>query len=191
MGRDCWSTRWVVEQCLFLPIESFSRWGTLSNPSGTTGTLSWTSSRSGAEQGKLEYFVQADENGLAIHVRRQFARLYGAAKLIEECTIPITTTTCRFGGERFWFRCPFVRDGKICGKRIGRLYLPPGQAVFGCRTCHNLIHRSAREHDARRNALMRDPVALAAALGDKKLARRLVALGALVRRLKTGESGIR
>src|SRR4051812_26143614 len=99
MGRDCWSTRGVVEQCLFLPIESFHRWGTLSNPSGAC-TLSWTSSLSGAEQGKLEYVVQTDENRLAIHVRRQYARLYGAAKLIEECTIPITTTACRFGGER-------------------------------------------------------------------------------------------
>lgn len=190
MGRDCWSTRVLVEQCLFLPIEAFNRWGTFSNASGSTATFSWTNSRSGAELGKLEYLVQNEENGLAIHIRRQFTRLYGAAKLLEECTIRITTTPCRFGGVRRWFQCPFVRDGEVCGKRVGRLYLPPRQSTFGCRTCHNLIHRTAREHNARRDALARDPKALEALLQDRSLTKRITAFGALLHLLEKEKSRV-
>lgn len=175
--------RGLVENCIFLAIECFHRWGTFGNSSGAKRSLSWNSSVYGAQMGKLDYTVANGENGQVIRFPRQFARLYGAAKLTEECTIPITSTPCRFGGERLWFRCPFLRDGKVCGKRVGRLYLPQGQTMFGCRTCHNLIHRSAREHNQRQDELARDPVALAEALGDKKLARRVAALGALVRRL--------
>ncbi len=173
----------VVENCIFLAIECFHSWGTFQSPSGTKGTLSWNNSRHGAEMGKLEYVVVDEGDGPVIRFPRQFTRLYGAVRFIEECTITLTTTRCRFGGERLWFKCPFTRQGMVCGRRVGRLYLPPGQAMFGCRTCQNLIHRSAREHDARRDKLRRDPAAMTAALADKRLSRRLLALSALTRQL--------
>ncbi len=54
--------------------------------------------------------------------------------------IPLTTTFCRFGGKRYWFVCPWYRDGVYCGKRVGTLYKDGD--YFACRHCHNLTYNS-------------------------------------------------
>ncbi|MGA8216889.1 MAG: hypothetical protein WB799_25115 [Candidatus Sulfotelmatobacter sp.] len=154
--------RLKVEQCLPLRVESFNRSGTWECPSGTTGTSSWTVPQ--GSLGKIDYTIQNDADGLAIHIHRQDARLCGELRLLEESLIPVTTTRPHFGGKRHWFKCPIVRDGKPCGKRVGRLYLPPGTPAFGCRHCHNLTYRSAREHDKRKGALARNALSRLAAL---------------------------
>lgn len=55
-----------------------------------------------------------------------------------ECLIPLVTTRPYFGGLRRWFACP------VCGRRVGKLYLPPGETYFGCRACHGLTYRSSQ-----------------------------------------------
>jgi hypothetical protein len=35
-----------------------------------------------------------------------------------------------------WFICP------ACQQRVGKLYLPAGEAVFLCRKCHDLAYRA-------------------------------------------------
>jgi hypothetical protein len=32
-----------------------------------------------------------------------------------------------------------------CGRRVGKLYLPPGGKYFGCRHCYNLTYTSSNE----------------------------------------------
>jgi hypothetical protein len=178
MGRDRWSSRRIVEDCLPIPIEAFRRWGTFSSPSARTGTITWTNSRTGDEMGRIDYVFQKDESEFAIRFCSPVGQLNSAQEFIEEVMVAITSTPCHFGGRRFWFQCR-------CGKRVGRLYLPPDQAIVGCRFCHNLIHRSAREHDPREYKLARDPIAIAAALDSrKKLSRRLLWLGASCVRLR-------
>ncbi len=164
MGRPSWSSRFVAEQCLALIVESFTRSGTWKCDSGTTGTSSWTVPQ--GSLGKVDYTIQNDADGLAIRVPRQDARLCGELRLLEESLIPVTTTRPHLGGKRHWFQCPIVRDGKLCGKRVGRLYLPPGASVFGCRDCHNLTYWKSQTHDKRRDALARNPLALLATLRE-------------------------
>jgi hypothetical protein len=38
----------------------------------------------------------------------------------------LVTTRPRFGGVRWWFVCPLSARGVPCGRRVGKLYLPPG-----------------------------------------------------------------
>lgn len=52
--------------------------------------------------------------------------------------VALTTTRPRFGGPRWWFRCPG------CGRRCGTLYRPPRAMHFRCRRCHDLAYRSQR-----------------------------------------------
>jgi hypothetical protein len=158
MGRPCWSSRLTVEQCLPLTVESFNRSGTWKCPSGTTDNSSWTVSQ--GSLGKVDYSIQNDADGLAIRIRRQDALLCGELRLLEECLIPVTTTRPHLGGKRHWFRCPILRDGKVCGRRAGRLYLPPGASVFGCRDCHNLTYWKSQTHDKSEDALARNLFAL-------------------------------
>ena len=50
--------------------------------------------------------------------------------------ISLVTTPCNLGGVRHWFGCP------SCGRRVGVLYLVPGDVYFRCRHCNNLSYWS-------------------------------------------------
>lgn len=57
--------------------------------------------------------------------------------------VNLQTTSCNYGGARYWFLCPIVG----CGRRVAVLYL--GGKYFACRHCYRLAYRSQREsnHD--------------------------------------------
>ena len=57
-------------------------------------------------------------------------------------TIPIVTTPLPWGGLRWWFRCPVLRDNSFY--RSAKLYLPEGGNSFGCRGCFDLIYASCQ-----------------------------------------------
>jgi hypothetical protein len=58
----------------------------------------------------------------------------------------LLATKPHFGGVRWWFACPFSSQGRErCGRRVGKLYLPPGELRFGCRRCYVLTYRSSQE----------------------------------------------
>jgi hypothetical protein len=64
--------------------------------------------------------------------------------------VPLTRTRMRWG-HRWWFRCPLLRNGIPCHRRVGKLYVPPDGHHFGCRQCHNLTYLSTRHaHQAER-----------------------------------------
>ncbi|HBM45638.1 MAG: hypothetical protein UT05_C0004G0060 [Parcubacteria group bacterium GW2011_GWF2_38_76] len=54
--------------------------------------------------------------------------------------VPLTTTPCRYGGSRYWFRCLLYKNGVYCGRRVGVLY--KNGDLFGCRHCYNLTYSS-------------------------------------------------
>jgi hypothetical protein len=91
-----------------------------------------------------------------------------ATKEALDYQIRLTVTRPRFGGLRWWFICPLVVNGRPCGRRVGKLYLPPGGRYYGCRHCYQLTYRSAQKHDKRVDALRRNPAALMALMGDPK-----------------------
>ena len=49
--------------------------------------------------------------------------------------IAVVSTASNLEGLVRWFVCP------ACQNRVGKLYLPPGEAVFLCRKCHDLGYR--------------------------------------------------
>lgn len=57
--------------------------------------------------------------------------------------IPLTTTPCNYGGKRYWFICPLIKDGKYCGRRVGVVYNV--SKYFGCRRCANVAYRAQFE----------------------------------------------
>ena len=60
--------------------------------------------------------------------------------------VPLSWTTCNFGGKRPWFICP----GERCGRRVATLYLRKG--YFLCRHCHDLTYSSQRKTKDMRQA---------------------------------------
>jgi hypothetical protein len=169
MGRHRWTNRLTVEDCtLRLCVAAFHRAGTFNCPPGTITPLTWT--EAGKWRGRLECRLDhGGPTGLAIYIRRQRARISAP---VDEQLVPITTVRPYLGGKRFWFLCG-------CGRRAGRLYLPPGQRVFLCRHCHWLTYRSTREHDQRLYDLSRNPAALRLALHGGSWKRFRFGIGAL------------
>ena len=54
-------------------------------------------------------------------------------------TIHTISTQVKPRGARCWFICPG------CQKRVGKLYIPPGESYFKCRNCYNLTYKSQKE----------------------------------------------
>ena len=62
-----------------------------------------------------------------------------------ELPVSLTRTYPHFGGVRWWFTCPLIRDGMACNRRVAKLYLPSGTEYFGCRHCHSLTYTSCQD----------------------------------------------
>jgi hypothetical protein len=63
----------------------------------------------------------------------------GKPQQIEQ-RIALVSTVPHFGGRRWWMLCP------LTGRRVGKLYMPPGAAKFGSRVAWRrpLLYRSQR-----------------------------------------------
>lgn len=71
---------------------------------------------------KIMVFVEANLN-------RQYCKL-------NDKRIVLTTTSCNYGGIRYWFACP------VCGKRCRVIYWQGQHNFWACRKCLNLVYRS-------------------------------------------------
>jgi hypothetical protein len=162
VGRHRWTSRFTVEECLALDVESLHHSGVFGSPPGTIWTTRWEAFWGGTQAMLGFVVVRNPIGGVALWIDPDRANIPPALKLPGKYRVPIATTHPYLGGRRFWFRCPVVRDGRPCGKHAGRLYLPPGEHFFACRDCHNLTYRSAQQHDQRKYDLARDIVALSA-----------------------------
>ncbi len=83
--------------------------------------------------------------------------------------VRLVSTTCYFGGHRWWFLCPLVVKGELCGRRVGVLYLGGGE-YFGCRHCYDLTYLCQKEsgkYDSFYEKLGFDPKAVRKALKSR------------------------
>lgn len=58
-------------------------------------------------------------------------------------TVPLVWSPCTKGGERPYFRCPGLREGRPCFRRVAKLY--SGGRYFLCRHCYRLTYESRSE----------------------------------------------
>ena len=118
------------------------------------GSIRWTKCATGEECASLGFRFQPNEEGSRwdgrLRLMYTITRPKGLLSKDKESTdidywINLETTPCNFGGERWWFRCPLVVNGRACMRRCFKLYLPPGADYYGCRECYDLTYQSAQE----------------------------------------------
>jgi hypothetical protein len=134
----------TVEDSLCLDANRWMREGVLKAGARSAGSQRWTYPGGGSFL--VDYVVDTLDAGhptvwlwyswVWTATRKQDAAVYQVA---------LTTTRPRFGGLRWWFLCPLVVNGRPCGRRVGKLYLPPSGRHFGCRKCHDLTYTSCQE----------------------------------------------
>jgi hypothetical protein len=176
MGRRPWTSRLTVEGCsLTLSVVDLRRTGVFASRVGSQWVLK-------SDKASVGYtVVEVPGRALGLRMNHLVTDHTSNARMRTEYVIEVTTTRPHFGGRHYWFRCPLVRDGFRCGRRVGRLYLLPGQQYFGCRHCWNLTYRSCQRHNKRLDPLMRDPTALTLALTSNNLEEALLGVRAYTR----------
>ena len=147
----------TVEDCRELDVFSMARAGVLR--AGVRDCGSWCWFRDAARKDKTSSIdYEVDSTGPAPWLRLSYS--FKDDKSSFDYRVALATTRPHFGGLRWWFLCPLTVNGRACRRRVGKLYLPPSGRYFGCRHCYDLTYRSAQEHDARVDALRRNPAAL-------------------------------
>jgi len=147
----------TVEDCRRIDANHWMREGVMREGVRQSGGWAWTNRSTGEQTASISYEVDtADPDGPWV---RLFYRLTRSGEEIDY-RIQLQTTRPRFGGLRWWFTCPLVVRDRACGRRAGKLYLPPGGRYFGCRICYDLTYTSCQTHDKRVDFLRRCPDAL-------------------------------
>lgn len=151
------SKRTTVEECRSLDSRQMQREQVLGAGVYRVGRWGWWDAETREERASIGYEVdtrkgKAPRLGLSYNLPRTRESLDYAVLLEQSRSIG--------GSAPWWFCCPLVRQGRPCGARVRKLYLPPGARYFGCRRCYRLTYRSCQESDKRVSALRRDPGAL-------------------------------
>jgi hypothetical protein len=156
MGRNPWSDRLTVEDCLALDISVLKY--DLRRENTVTRAYRWF----GADKKEIATVgykvIPAPEAPPSLLLRYALRDSETQIQRPLAYFVKTGTTACNFGQRRYWFVCPLVRNGVSCRKRVRILYLPPGGRYFGCRSCYNLSYESRQTHDARLDSLLRLPV---------------------------------
>jgi hypothetical protein len=100
-----------------------------------------------SKSGGIEWKQQGNDISIETNMDQEYLRIHywkgGMFKEEKEevdYKVPLLTTECNFGGERYWFECPIYTNGNYCGRRVGVLYL--GSKYFACRHCYDLTYSS-------------------------------------------------
>jgi hypothetical protein len=133
MGRSAFGRRATCESCLSIDVRQWNRRGLLRH-AGLRFTWSWT--RHGKPLGSIDVRTEADAVVLTFTGSHEW-------KSIGQ-RVPLVWTTCHLGGARPWFRCSAPVGGRLCGRRVAKLYLRDAQ-IFACRYCCGLAYRSQKE----------------------------------------------
>jgi hypothetical protein len=132
----------TTEECWALDVANL-QWGTLDGET-SSGVLRALRLDGRSSVLCVRWALQLGGEGPALTLSY---RPYGREErrqIIER--VQLLTTKPHFGGTRSWFACPLSsKDEEPCGRRVGKLYLPPRERRFGCRQCHALTYKSSQE----------------------------------------------
>jgi len=140
MGR--YSFRDTVEDCKSISVfwlnkyDYFCGW--------RSGGMKWTN-YAGEETSSIGFQVSAGDN--EGYIRFQYTQTDRSSGVKEELdyTNRLVSIPCNYGGKRWWFICGLIVNDVYCGRRVGKLYLAPGNKYFGCRHCQDLTYESCRD----------------------------------------------
>ena len=130
----------TVEESWAIGIDVFNRDGLLTPGAYYSArTLTWKNGV-GDELASIRFDVDMREMDWPVITFRYRVGRGERARSVEYAVTLVATALHR-GGVRWWFECPL--NG--CGRRVGKLYLPPGAVYYGCRQCYNLTYQSCRD----------------------------------------------
>jgi hypothetical protein len=134
----------VVEDCCDLDANRWVRQGILRAGVRQSGGWRWTDAATGEVRASIGYEVETTEPDDPRVWLAYTATRDGVAEPLWYA-VQLQRTRVHGGGLRWWFTCPLVVNHRPCGRRVGKLYLPPTGRYFGCRHCYDLTYTSCQE----------------------------------------------
>ena len=137
----------VKEDGLTLNLETLFKKGILpieNNIEIYNGSLQWTNTTTGRKTASIGFdfrSVDVDEKRMVL----KYTNTYRGQKTEVKLDIRLECTYPLYGGRRWWFTCPIIKNGYSCGRRTNRLYSVSGCPYFGCRNCFNLTYESSND----------------------------------------------
>lgn len=122
-------------QCRQIDIYTFNRELDLKPGTIANGTISWPP-RWNEKSATISWQVKDEKLRLYYTVSRPSGK-----ERDYDYSCKITWTKCNFGGKRPWLLCPNTN----CGRRVAKIYKPPGKEVFLCRHCWDLTYQSCQD----------------------------------------------
>ena len=144
MVRYYFDKKDTVEDCRSVSISFLKKHDYLSENSCRSGGISWKNCY-GEETSSIGIVVSTFESEKYVRFYYTVTSRSSGEKTEYDYKVQLTTTPCNFGGVRYWFICPLSRNGIYCGRRVGKLYSPPGSHYYGCRHCFDLSYESRNE----------------------------------------------
>jgi hypothetical protein len=143
------SSRWhfhtkkdTVEDCRVLDANRLMREGVLGEGIHLWGSWTWRNTYTNERTSTVDFEVNTTNMPLPwVRLSYTFTRTQEHL----DYRIRLQITSPYFGGTRWWLMCPLSIKGCPCGRRVGKLYLPPSSRYFGCRHCHDLTYESCQE----------------------------------------------
>lgn len=155
----------TVESCFALDVNWMTREGIFDPDGSPAGAIRWFNDRTGQETSSIGYELNASERWLRLHYQRVSVH----EKM--DYKVGLATTQLPWAGSRWWFVCALTCNGQFCGRRVGKLYLPPGGRYFGCRHCYDLTYASCQA--TRRATMYSGPYRDVHAMSGDELMQRL------------------
>ncbi|MBI3615092.1 MAG: hypothetical protein HY211_01080 [Candidatus Omnitrophica bacterium] len=137
-GRGVWQKKETVEESHCLSIFAVKQARLLEKESGRW----WDRRSNGATFLETEVSINQPIWPQRLFVKPTLTDGLGRKRFLETSEIRLANTFCRFGGKRWWFLCP----GQNCGRRVAKLYFPPGKNRYLCRHCHGLSYEGRQKH---------------------------------------------
>ncbi|MHC4269044.1 MAG: hypothetical protein ACYSTS_11320 [Planctomycetota bacterium] len=134
MGRKPYSNRKTVEECQSISTV-FLNQRRLFNGGFNNTTLTW--SIGGNQTGSMGMFVSMFKGEEHCRFNYTITDRFSGNKTDLDYKVRLVSTPCYYGGQRWWFICPLTRNGEVCNRRVGIIYLAGGE-YFGCRHCYDL-----------------------------------------------------
>lgn len=128
------SKRDTVDQHRSLDVNTLHRTGCL-RP-GFVGGWQW--SRDGQQVANISFSFADDVLRLKYRIRAGSADWQDVVE-----PVPIHWSACRFGGQRPYFRCPGIKNGRACQRLVQKLH--GASKYFLCRHCYDLSYASQCE----------------------------------------------
>ncbi|CAA9292487.1 MAG: hypothetical protein AVDCRST_MAG93-4009 [uncultured Chloroflexia bacterium] len=135
----------TVEECWAINVSDVARVVDASKPGLTSASLRPIKPATGRKMPLVRCAIEVGDDGTQLLRLSYEISVKGSFEHAVEQVLRLQTTRPNFGGVRWWFSCPRTVDGEECGRRVGKLYLPPGGRYFACRLCLGLSYESCQK----------------------------------------------